>query len=119
MGMVILAFINAMVVLVLYLVLGGLPFPPLMATLAFLITLIPLVGPLLFLVLGSVVALFVNPRAGARVRDHLPRLHPDRGVRHHAAGDEPGDLIPGSLVVIGASSAARCSVCSVRSSRFR
>lgn len=59
-GMVILAFANAIVTLVLYLVLQ-LPFPPLMATVAFLITLIPLVGSVLFWVIGSVIALFADP----------------------------------------------------------
>ena len=61
-GMVILAFINAMITLLLYTVLG-LPFPPLMATVAFLVTMIPLVGPVLFWVIGSSIALFANPVA--------------------------------------------------------
>ena len=59
-GMVTLAFINACVVLVLYLSLG-LPFPPLMATVAFLVTLIPLVGSVLFWIVGSLIALFADP----------------------------------------------------------
>ena len=59
-GMVILAFANAIVALVLYLALG-LPFPPLMATVAFLVTLIPLVGSVLFWAIGSVIALFADP----------------------------------------------------------
>lgn len=59
-GMVILAFANSMMALVLYLLLG-LPFPPLMAVVAFLVTLIPLVGPLLFLAIGTVVAVLANP----------------------------------------------------------
>jgi len=59
-GMVILAFANSVVALILYLVLG-LPFPPLMAVVAFLVTLIPLVGPLLFLAIGTVVAVLANP----------------------------------------------------------
>ncbi|MFD5224114.1 AI-2E family transporter [Microbacterium sp. NPDC058342] len=59
-GMVILALANAVVTLVLYLALG-LPFPPLMATVAFLITLIPLVGSVLFWAIGSVIALFADP----------------------------------------------------------
>lgn len=59
-GMVILAFANSMVALVLYLLLG-LPFPPLMAVVAFLVTLIPLIGPLLFLAIGTVVALLADP----------------------------------------------------------
>ena len=59
-GMVTLAFINACIVLILYLSLG-LPFPPLMATVAFLVTLIPLVGSVLFWIVGSVIALFADP----------------------------------------------------------
>lgn len=59
-GMVILAFANSMMALALYLILG-LPFPPLMAVVAFLVTLIPLVGPLLFLAIGTVVAVLANP----------------------------------------------------------
>ncbi|WP_309127233.1 AI-2E family transporter [Microbacterium sp.] len=59
-GMVILAFANAIVTLVLYLALQ-LPFPPLMATVAFLITLIPLVGSVLFWAIGSLIALFADP----------------------------------------------------------
>ncbi|MFD5214051.1 AI-2E family transporter [Microbacterium sp. NPDC058345] len=59
-GMVVLAFTNAVVALILYLLLG-LPFPPLMAVVAFLVTLIPLVGPLLFLAIGTVTALLANP----------------------------------------------------------
>ncbi|MDR6866946.1 putative PurR-regulated permease PerM [Microbacterium resistens] len=59
-GMVILAFINAMLALLLYTILG-LPFPPLMATVAFAVTLIPLVGPVLFWVIGSGIALFSDP----------------------------------------------------------
>ncbi|VXB80280.1 AI-2E family transporter [Microbacterium sp. 8M] len=101
MGMVILAFINAMVVLVLYLVLG-LPFPPLMATLAFLITLIPLVGPLLFLVLGSVVALFVNPvLALVFAIIYLVYIQIEAYVITPRVMNR-AISIPGSLVVIGA-----------------
>ena len=101
MGMVILAFINAMVVLVLYLVLG-LHFPPLMATLAFLITLIPLVGPLLFLVLGSVVALFVNPvLALVFAIIYLVYIQIEAYVITPRVMNR-AISIPGSLVVIGA-----------------
>ena len=60
MGMVTLAFINSLVVLLLYSVLG-LPFPLLLAVTAFMITLIPLVGSVLFWMIGSVIALFSDP----------------------------------------------------------
>lgn len=101
MGMVILAFINALLVFVLYLALG-LPFPPLMATVAFLITLIPLVGSVLFWVIGTGIALFTSPVAALifaaiyivymQVEAYVitPRVM-NRAI-----------AIPGSLVVIGA-----------------
>src|SRR5699024_1035769 len=60
MGMVTLAFINAVLVLIVYSVLG-LPFPLLLAVVAFMITLIPLVGSLLFWVIGTGIAVFVDP----------------------------------------------------------
>ncbi|HWV47813.1 MAG TPA: AI-2E family transporter [Microbacterium sp.] len=60
MGMVTLAFINSLVVLVLYSLLG-LPFPLLLAVTAFMFTLIPLVGSVLFWMVGSVIALFTDP----------------------------------------------------------
>jgi predicted PurR-regulated permease PerM len=62
MGMVILAFFNSIVAFLLHLVLG-LPFPALMGVLAFLITLIPLVGPVLYWGSATVIALFTNPIA--------------------------------------------------------
>ncbi|KAA9111454.1 AI-2E family transporter [Microbacterium rhizomatis] len=59
-GSVILAAINAAVVLVLHLLIG-LPYAALMATFAFVITLIPLFGSVIFLVVASLVALFSSP----------------------------------------------------------
>jgi len=59
-GSVTLSIINAAVVFVLHLLIG-LPFPALMAVIAFVITLIPLFGSVIFLVLGSLVALFTSP----------------------------------------------------------
>ncbi|MFK4763113.1 AI-2E family transporter [Microbacterium sp. ZW T5_45] len=101
MGMVILAFFNALLAFLLYVFLG-LPFPPLMATVAFCITLIPLVGSVLFWVIGTGLALFTNPIAALifglvylvymQVEAYVitPRVM-NRAVS-----------IPGSLVVIGA-----------------
>lgn len=101
MGMVILAFANSIVALILHIVLG-LPFPALMAVLAFGITLIPLVGPVLYWIIASVIALFTNPVAALifaiiyliymQIEAYLltPRVM-NRAV-----------AIPGSLVVIGA-----------------
>lgn len=55
-GMVILAAINAVVVFVIQLLLG-LPFPQLMAVIAFCLTLIPLIGSVLFWIVASGLAL--------------------------------------------------------------
>ncbi|UYK39629.1 AI-2E family transporter [Microbacterium terricola] len=59
-GSVVLSSINAGVVLGLHLLIG-LPYPVLMAAIAFVITLIPLFGSVIFLVLGSLVALLSSP----------------------------------------------------------
>jgi predicted PurR-regulated permease PerM len=101
MGMVILAFFNALLAFLLYVFLG-LPFPPLMATVAFCITLIPLVGSVMFWVIGTGLALFTDPLAALifgivylvymQVEAYVitPRVM-NRAIS-----------IPGSLVVIGA-----------------
>ena len=101
MGMVVLAFFNAMIALVLYLSLG-LPFPPLMATVAFCITLIPLVGSVMFWVIGTGLALFTNPVA-ALVFGIVYLIY----MQIEAYVITPRVMsraiaIPGSLVVIGA-----------------
>ncbi|MCM3778504.1 AI-2E family transporter [Microbacterium hydrocarbonoxydans] len=101
MGMVILAFCNAVLTLVLYLLLG-LPFPPLMATVAFCITLIPLVGSVLFWIIGTTLALFTNPIAALvfavvyLVYMQIEAYVITPRVMNRAIS------IPGSLVVIGA-----------------
>lgn len=59
MGMVVLAFCNSVVALILHLALG-LPFPMLMAVIAFGITLIPLVGSVLYWGIATSVALFTG-----------------------------------------------------------
>jgi len=59
MGMVVLAFCNSVVAFFLHLFLG-LPFPALMAVLAFAITLIPLVGSVLYWITATVIALFTG-----------------------------------------------------------
>jgi predicted PurR-regulated permease PerM len=59
-GSVILSSINASVVFVLHLLIG-LPFPALMALIAFVITLIPLFGSVIFWVLATGIALFSSP----------------------------------------------------------
>lgn len=59
-GSVTLSSLNAATVFLLH-VLIGLPFPALMAVIAFVITLIPLFGSVIFLVIGTGVALFSSP----------------------------------------------------------
>ncbi|MCS3844971.1 AI-2E family transporter [Microbacterium sp. AK031] len=102
MGMVTLAFMNAVLVLILYTVLS-LPFPLLLAVVAFLITLIPLVGPLLFWVIGTGIALFGDNIIFALVFAVVYLIYMQvesyfltPKVMNRAIS------IPGSLVVIGA-----------------
>ncbi|MGP6169690.1 AI-2E family transporter [Microbacterium sp. A196] len=101
MGMVILAFINSMIVLILYSVMG-LPFPLLLAVVAFLITLIPLVGSLIFWVIGTGIALFSDPLLALvfaviyLVYMQVESYFLTPRVMNRAIS------IPGSLVVIGA-----------------
>ena len=59
MGMVVLAFCNSIVAFLLHLFLG-LPFPALMGVVAFLITLIPLIGSVLYWIVATVIALFTG-----------------------------------------------------------
>jgi predicted PurR-regulated permease PerM len=100
-GMVVLAFFNSLVAFLLYLFLG-LPFPLLMAVGAFCITLIPLVGSVLFWITGSVIALFSSPLSAVlfaiiyliymQIEAYIltPRVM-NRAI-----------AVPGALVVIGA-----------------
>lgn len=101
MGMVVLAFCNAILAFLLYFFLG-LPFPPLMATVAFCITLIPLVGSVMFWVIGTGLALFTNP-IGALIFGIVYLIY----MQIEAYVITPRVMnraisIPGSLVVIGA-----------------
>ncbi|WP_448710336.1 AI-2E family transporter [Microbacterium profundi] len=102
MGMVTLAFINSMVVLILYSALG-LPFPLLLAVVAFLITLIPLVGSLLFWVIGTGVALFGDNIVFALIfaAVYLIYMQVESYVLTPRVMNR-AISIPGSLVVIGA-----------------
>ncbi|MDR7184272.1 putative PurR-regulated permease PerM [Microbacterium trichothecenolyticum] len=59
MGMVVLAFCNSVIAFLLHLFLG-LPFPALMGVLAFLITLIPLIGSVLYWLTATTLALFTG-----------------------------------------------------------
>ena len=101
MGMVVLAFFNAILALLLYTFLG-LPFPPLMATVAFCITLIPLVGSVLFWIIATGLALFTDP-LGALIFAVVYLVY----MQIEAYVITPRVMnkaisIPGSLVVIGA-----------------
>lgn len=101
MGMVTLAFINALVVLLLYSVFG-LPFPLLLAVVAFLVTLIPLVGSLLFLVIGTGIALFSDPiLALVFGAIYLVYIQVEAYVLTPRVMNRAVS-VPGSLVVIGA-----------------
>lgn len=59
-GSVILSSLNAAAVFILHVVIG-LPFPALMAVIAFVITLIPLFGSVIFWIFASIIALFSSP----------------------------------------------------------
>ena len=101
MGMVILAFFNSVVATLLHLVLG-LPYPLLMGVLAFSITIIPLVGPVLYWIFATVLALFTQPALGTDLR-HRYLIY----IQIEAYVITPRVMskaisIPGSLVVIGA-----------------
>jgi predicted PurR-regulated permease PerM len=100
-GMVVLAFFNSIVAFLLYLFLG-LPFPLLMAVVAFCVTLIPLVGSVLFWVIGTGIALFASP-LGALVFAIVYIIY----MQIEAYVLTPRVMnraisVPGSLVVIGA-----------------
>lgn len=100
-GMIVLAFFNAVMTFILYSVLQ-LPFPLLLAVVAFCLTIIPLVGTVMFWVVGSAVALFSSP-LGALVFAVLYLIY----MQIEAYVLTPKVMskaiaVPGSLVVIGA-----------------
>jgi predicted PurR-regulated permease PerM len=100
-GMVVLALCNSIVAFSLYLFLG-LPFPALMAVVAFCITLIPLVGSVLFWVLGSLLALFTDPvPALVFAIVYLFYMQVEAYVLTPRVMNRAVS-VPGSLVVIGA-----------------
>lgn len=101
MGMVVLALCNATLAFLLY-VLLGLPFPPLMATIAFCVTLIPLVGSVLFWIIGTTLALFTDPvGALAFAAVYLVYMQIEAYVITPRVMNR-AVAVPGSLVVIGA-----------------
>lgn len=100
-GMVILAFCNATLVLILTFFLQ-LPFPALLAVIAFCITLIPLIGSVLFWIIGSTVALFTSPiTALIFAAVYLVYMQIEAYVLTPRVMSRTIS-IPGSLVVIGA-----------------
>ncbi|WP_091228698.1 AI-2E family transporter [Microbacterium sp. 3J1] len=101
MGMVVLAFCNALLAFLLYLFLD-LPFPPLMATVAFCITLIPLVGSVIFWIIGTSLALFTNPIAALVFAVvYLVYMQIEAYVITPRVMNK-AVAVPGALVVIGA-----------------
>lgn len=101
MGMVVLAFFNSIVAFVLHLVLG-LPFPALMAVAAFCITLIPLVGPVLYWITASVLALFTSPLSALIFAiAYLVYIQVEAYVLTPRVMSR-AIAVPGALVVIGA-----------------
>lgn len=101
MGMVILAFFNSVVAFLLHLILG-LPYPLLMGVLAFSITIIPLVGPVLYWIFATVLALFTNPLAALIFGiSYLIYIQIEAYVITPRVMSK-AISIPGSLVVIGA-----------------
>ncbi|WP_440709475.1 AI-2E family transporter [Herbiconiux sp. YIM B11900] len=100
-GMVVLAAINAVFTFVL-LTIAGVPFAPVLAALAFPITLIPLVGSVINLVIVTVVSLFAGPETALTVGIVMLVY-----VQFEAYFLTPRIVgkaisIPGSLVLIGA-----------------
>ena len=101
MGMVVLAFFNSVVATILHLVLR-LPYPLLMGVLAFSITIIPLIGPVLYWIVATVIALFTSPIAALIFAIcYLIYIQIEAYVLTPKVMNRAIE-IPGSLVVIGA-----------------
>ncbi|MCW3492909.1 AI-2E family transporter [Microbacterium sp. SSM24] len=101
MGMVVLAFFNSVVATLLHAVLQ-LPYPLLMGVLAFLITIIPLVGPVLYWITATVIALFTSPISALIFAIcYLIYIQIEAYVLTPKVMNRAIE-IPGSLVVIGA-----------------
>lgn len=101
MGMVVLAFFNAIVAFLLH-IFVGLPFPALMAVVAFVITLIPLIGPVLYWGIATVLALFTSPLAALIFGiAYLIYIQIEAYVLTPKVMSK-AIAVPGALVVIGA-----------------
>jgi len=100
-GMAILAFCNAVFAFLLMTILG-VPFGALLAFLALLITMIPLVGPVLFWLLATVVILFASPWSALMFAAvYFTYMQVEAYVMTPKVMNQAVD-IPGSLVLIGA-----------------
>jgi len=100
-GMVVLAFVNAVVSFILFSVLQ-LPFPALMAVVAFCLTIIPLVGTVLFWAIASVIALFASPLSALIFAvAYLVYMQLEAYVLTPRVMNK-AIAVPGALVVIGA-----------------
>ncbi|MGU3643520.1 AI-2E family transporter [Microbacterium sp. C23T] len=102
MGMVVLAFCNSVIAFLLHLFLG-LPFPALMGVLAFLITLIPLIGSVLYWLTATTIALFTGGWVPALIFAIIYLIY----MQLEAYVLTPKVMnkaisVPGALVVIGA-----------------
>ncbi|GAA1977577.1 AI-2E family transporter [Microbacterium pumilum] len=101
MGMVVLAFFNSVVATILHLVLR-LPYPLLMGVLAFSITIIPLIGPVLYWIVATTLALFTSPISALIFAIcYLIYIQIEAYVLTPKVMNRAIE-IPGSLVVIGA-----------------
>lgn len=100
-GMVVLAFFNAVVTFALFSILQ-LPFPALMAVVSFCITIIPLVGSVLFWATATLVALFSSPVSALIFSiAYLVYMQIEAYVLTPRVMNK-AISVPGSLVVIGA-----------------
>ena len=91
-GSVTLSSLNAAAVFLLHIFIG-LPFPALMAVIAFVITLIPLFGSVIFLVIGTVRPLLLLPEGGAGlqpVHEEFGRREGRRPVRRGGGHEHDG-----------------------------
>lgn len=100
-GMVVLAFFNSVTTFILYSLLN-LPFPLLLAVISFAITIIPLVGTVLFWAIGSTVALIADPLSAlVFAAAYLVYMQLEAYVLTPRVMNKTIS-VPGSLVVIGA-----------------
>jgi predicted PurR-regulated permease PerM len=101
MGMVTLAFFNSLLTFVLFSLLR-LPFPALMAMIALVVTVVPLVGTVAFWIIGSLFALIADPLAALVFASaYLVYMQIEAYVLTPRVMNK-AIAVPGALVVIGA-----------------